>query len=51
MHEGRLLQFGTPRDLLARPADGYVDRLMSTPRRQAAVVDALLAEASGGAPA
>lgn len=50
MHEGRLLQFGTPRDLLARPADGYVDRLMSTPRRQAAVVDALLAEASGGAP-
>lgn len=44
---GRLLQVGTPRDLLTRPADDYVDRLMSTPRRQAAAVDALLA----GAPA
>ena len=42
MHEGRLLQLGTPRDLLTRPADDYVDRLMSTPRRQAAVVDALI---------
>jgi len=42
MHDGRLLQLGTPRDLLTRPADDYVDRLMSTPRRQAAVVDALI---------
>ena len=47
LRRGRLLQVGTPRDLLTRPADDYVDRLMSTPRRQAAAVDALLA----GAPA
>ena len=47
LRHGRLLQIGTPRDLLTRPADDYVDRLMSTPRRQAAAVDALLA----GAPA
>ena len=49
MHAGRLLQLGTPRDLLTRPADDYVDRLMSTPRRQAAAVDALLSETSDGA--
>lgn len=50
MHGGRLLQLGTPRDLLARPADEYVERLMSTPRRQAAAVGALIdgAEAASG---
>jgi osmoprotectant transport system ATP-binding protein len=42
--EGRLLQVGTPRELLAAPADPIVARLVATPRRQAAVVDALLAE-------
>ena len=47
MHDGRLLQVGTPRDLLTRPADEYVGRLMSTPRRQAAIIDAL----AGGTPA
>ena len=51
MHDGRLLQLGTPRDLLARPADDYVDRLMSTPRRQAAVIDALTDDKPSGAPA
>ena len=51
LHEGRLLQLGTPRDLLTRPADAYVDRLMSTPRRQAAAVDALIAGTTDGAPA
>ena len=50
MHAGRLVQLGTPRELLTRPADDYVDRLMSTPRRQAAVVDALMAGAPGGTP-
>ena len=50
MHDGRLLQLGTPRDLLTRPADDYVDRLMSTPRRQAAVVDALIGETTAEAP-
>jgi osmoprotectant transport system ATP-binding protein len=43
MHEGRLLQIGTPRELLTNPADETVRQLMDTPRRQAAVVDALLA--------
>lgn len=50
MHDGRLLQLGTPRDLLTRPADDYVDRLMSTPRRQAAVVDALVGRTTAEAP-
>lgn len=50
MRNGRLLQLGTPRELLTRPADDYVERLMGTPRRQAAVVDRLLADTSGGAP-
>jgi osmoprotectant transport system ATP-binding protein len=44
MNEGRLVQIGTPHELLLRPADDYVAELMETPRRQAAVVDSLLAE-------
>jgi osmoprotectant transport system ATP-binding protein len=43
MHEGRLVQVGTPRELLTAPADDTVRQLMDTPRRQAAVVEALLA--------
>ena len=50
MHDGRLVQLGTPRELLTRPADDYVDRLMSTPRRQAAAVDALIAGTRDGTP-
>jgi osmoprotectant transport system ATP-binding protein len=42
MHEGRLVQIGTPRELLRSPADGYVRQLMDTPTRQARIVDALL---------
>jgi osmoprotectant transport system ATP-binding protein len=42
MHEGRLVQIGTPRELLRSPADDYVRQLMETPTRQAKVVDALL---------
>jgi osmoprotectant transport system ATP-binding protein len=48
MHEGRLLQLGAPRELLTNPADDTVRQLMDTPRRQAAVVEALLA--ADGAP-
>ena len=44
MHEGRLVQIGTPRELLLSPADEYVRSLMETPTRQARVVDALLKE-------
>ena len=43
MNEGRLVQIGTPRELLQQPADDYVRRLMATPQRQARVVDELLA--------
>ena len=42
MHEGRLVQIGTPRELLRSPADDYVRQLMETPTRQARIVDALL---------
>ena len=42
MNDGRLIQIGTPRELLQSPADEYVRRLMDTPTRQARVVDALL---------
>lgn len=44
MHGGRLVQVGTPRELLRQPADAYVRRLMETPTRQARFVDGLLAE-------
>jgi osmoprotectant transport system ATP-binding protein len=43
MHGGRLVQVGTPSDLLQSPADEYVRQLMSTPRRQAELVESLLA--------
>ena len=42
MNQGRLVQVGTPRELLRAPADEYVRRLMETPTRQARVVEALL---------
>ena len=42
MNDGRLIQIGSPHELLSRPADEYVRQLMSAPRRQAAVVDALM---------
>jgi osmoprotectant transport system ATP-binding protein len=42
LDRGRLVQIGTPADLLHRPASDYVAELMATPRRQAAQVDRLL---------
>jgi osmoprotectant transport system ATP-binding protein len=42
LHEGRLVQVGSPAELLRRPADDTVAELMETPRRQAAVVDDFL---------
>lgn len=47
MDAGRLLQVGTPRELLTSPADNVVRQLVETPRRQAAAVDALLARDTG----
>ncbi|MGH9390310.1 MAG: ABC transporter ATP-binding protein, partial [Vicinamibacteria bacterium] len=41
MEKGRLVQVGTPAELLSRPADSYVADLMSTPKRQAEAVAAL----------
>jgi osmoprotectant transport system ATP-binding protein len=45
MRDGRLVQLGTPRELMTSPADDYVSQLMGTPRRQAALVDELLGKA------
>jgi osmoprotectant transport system ATP-binding protein len=42
MREGRLIQIGTPHELMHAPADDYVQQLIETPMRQASVVDALL---------
>jgi osmoprotectant transport system ATP-binding protein len=46
MKDGRLIQVGGPRELLASPADEYVDRLLDTPRRQARRFDDLVAGAA-----
>jgi len=42
MHEGKLAQIGTPRELMQAPATDYVEQLMSTPKRQADAVERLL---------
>jgi osmoprotectant transport system ATP-binding protein len=44
---GRLVQLGTPHDLLTRPANDFVAALMTTPKRQADQLEAL---AAGGPP-
>jgi osmoprotectant transport system ATP-binding protein len=43
MRDGRLVQLGTPAQLLRAPADEYVRQLLGTPRRQAEQLEALLA--------
>jgi osmoprotectant transport system ATP-binding protein len=43
---GRLVQIGTPREVLRYPASAYVEALMATPRRQARVFDELSHEAN-----
>ena len=43
LHDGCLLQVGTPRDLLDAPKDGYIEQLLDTPRRQARELERLLA--------
>jgi osmoprotectant transport system ATP-binding protein len=50
MRDGRLVQIGTPHDLLHRPADDYVAELMATPRRQAGAVDRLLEDDAADRP-
>lgn len=46
MRGGRLIQVGTPHQLMVEPADEYVQQLMGTPKRQAHLVDELMAENS-----
>src|SRR4051812_17644328 len=46
MNGGKLLQFGTPHDLLTHPADDFVGALLSSPRRQAEQLEALVGKAS-----
>jgi osmoprotectant transport system ATP-binding protein len=46
MKDGRLVQVGAPRELLASPADEYVERLLETPRRQARAFDELMSGAA-----
>jgi osmoprotectant transport system ATP-binding protein len=42
LREGRLIQVGTPRQLLREPADDQVAELLSSPRRQTQVLEGLL---------
>jgi osmoprotectant transport system ATP-binding protein len=42
MNLGRIVQVGTPAELLRAPANDFVRELMETPRRQADAVEALL---------
>jgi len=43
MKDGRLLQTGTPHELLTKPADPFVAALVNTPKRQADQLEALAA--------
>jgi osmoprotectant transport system ATP-binding protein len=47
MRDGRLIQEGTPRELMRNPADAFVEQLVGTPKRQARRVEELLG--TGGA--
>lgn len=42
MQNGRIVQLGTPKELLLQPANEYVDQLMSTPKKQADLLEKLL---------
>jgi osmoprotectant transport system ATP-binding protein len=44
MREGRLVQVGTPRELLDSPADDYVAELLETPRRQRRLLEDVLGD-------
>jgi len=45
MHEGRLVQAGSPHELFSSPADDFVRAMMDTPRRRAAALAATMAQA------
>jgi osmoprotectant transport system ATP-binding protein len=46
---GRLVQLGTPHELVQRPAHGLVRELLDAPTRQARAIDALFAAPQGSA--
>ena len=48
MDAGRLLQLGTPHELLTKPADDFVATLMATPKRQAERLEILVARRANG---
>jgi osmoprotectant transport system ATP-binding protein len=50
MNAGRLLRLGTPHELLTRPGDDFVAALMSSPKRQADQLEALVAGRRDGGP-
>jgi len=47
MNAGRLLQIGSPQDLIARPADDFVAALLASPRHQTEQLEALMAATAG----
>ncbi len=49
MNAGRLVQMGTPRELLTSPVDAFVKELMASPKRQADRLEALAAGPPNGA--
>jgi len=52
MQEGRIVQLGTPHELMTRPQSEYVQKLMATPKRQADALEAIAERgATVGAPA
>ena len=42
MRDGCLVQVGTPRELMVHPVDEFVERMFSTPKRQAQLLNDLL---------
>ena len=48
MNAGRLLRLGTPHELLTHPGDDFVAALMSSPKRQADQLEALVAGRENG---
>jgi len=50
MNAGKLLRVGTPHELLHNPGDDFVAALLSTPKRQADQLEALVAGRPNGGP-
>ncbi|HEY7330638.1 MAG TPA: ATP-binding cassette domain-containing protein [Gemmataceae bacterium] len=48
MNAGKLLRVGTPQELLRDPGDDFVAALLSSPKRQADQLEALVADRSNG---